>query len=301
MYTTENLPFSSLEFYAKHPFKLYEGKRLADMVESIKENGIIVPIIVRPIKDRKGKYEILSGHNRVNAAKEAGKDEIPAVIRADLTEEAAKLIVTETNLIQRSFADLSHCERATVIETHYLALEENEYRTELLEEVKALAVSNGDSKGKGKVKSLRGLGNDYGLDKSTIARYLRISKLIPELKIMLDEERNGKKMPIRAAVSLSYLHENEQLMVSELLKNTAYSFDMKKAEALRDKSENDGLSDEDIRNLLSDEPKEARGRSVRIKESVYSKYFNDEKSKEDITDIIEQALQMWFESKTENA
>jgi ParB family chromosome partitioning protein len=92
--------------YPNHPFKLYEGDRLADMVRSIKEMGILLPIIVRPAGSDNEQYEILSGHNRVNAAKEAGLTEIPAIIKHDLSDNEANLIVTEKNLMQRSFADL---------------------------------------------------------------------------------------------------------------------------------------------------------------------------------------------------
>ena len=96
-----SLSISDLVPFANHPFKLYEGARLDDMVRSVKECGVIVPIIVRPLDDNELTYEILSGHNRVNAAKTAGLTEIPAVMMKGLTDEEAALIVTETNLVQR--------------------------------------------------------------------------------------------------------------------------------------------------------------------------------------------------------
>ena len=105
-----NLQIDRLVPFKSHPFKLYEGKRFTDMAESIKANGVMLPIIVRPSEN--STHEILSGHNRVNAAKAAGLDTVPAIVREGLTEDEAKLIVTETNLLQRSFADLSHSERA---------------------------------------------------------------------------------------------------------------------------------------------------------------------------------------------
>ena len=296
MYKTENLSVASLIFYANHPFKLYEGKRLDDMVESIREHKIIVPIIVRPVEGEKDKYEILSGHNRVNAAKEAGLDEVPAVIRNDIDDDTAKLIVTETNLIQRSFADLSHCERAAVLEAHYSALKKKDTDNAVLKEIEEILSPVGT-----KTKSVRDVGNEYSLSKNTVARYLRISKLIPELKAMLDEERNGKKLPFRIAVSLSYLRDEEQQIVNELLSDTEYSINMRKADALREKSETDGLSEEDVKRLLADTPKGVKGRSVKIKDSIYSKYFSNDNSKDDVSGIIEQALQLWFEGKNENA
>ena len=110
--------FETLVPFANHPFPLYEGQQLADMVESVRANGVLVPIIVRFHPDEKGKYEILSGHNRVVAAKEAGIKEIPAIVMKGLTDDDAQLIVTETNLIQRCFADMKLSERASVLTVH---------------------------------------------------------------------------------------------------------------------------------------------------------------------------------------
>jgi len=94
--TTKTLFIDELIPYEEHPFRLYEGERLADMVRSIKELGVIVPVIVRPLDED---YEILSGHNRVNAAKLAGLKKVPVIIKTGLTDDEAKLIVTETNLV----------------------------------------------------------------------------------------------------------------------------------------------------------------------------------------------------------
>lgn len=112
----DTLEIDSLVPYSNHPFKVYEGERLADMVRSIKEMGVLLPIIVRPLED--DTYEILSGHNRVNAAKLAELSEVPVIIKTGLNDDDAKLIVTETNLIQRSFSDLSHSERAIALKSH---------------------------------------------------------------------------------------------------------------------------------------------------------------------------------------
>ena len=137
---TESLFVDELIPYADHPFKLYEGERLDDMVRSVKELGVIVPVIVRPLDED---YEILSGHNRVNAAKIAGLKKVPVIIKTGLTDEEAKLIVTETNLVQRSFADLSHSERAVALKMHLEALKESNggqgTRTDLLDEIKTLS------------------------------------------------------------------------------------------------------------------------------------------------------------------
>ena len=126
---TDLIPFEN------HPFKPYNGHQLLALMESIKANGVIVPIIVRPLSEP-NKYEILAGHNRVKALKELKRDTVPALIRNDLTETEALLVVTETNLIQRQFDEMLHSERARAITVHYEAMRNTQgYRTDLLKEI----------------------------------------------------------------------------------------------------------------------------------------------------------------------
>ena len=98
------IPCQQLVPYHNHKFQLYEGERLEDMVESIRQNGVLIPIIVQPKSD--GRYEILVGHNRWNASKIAGLPTIPAIVKDGLTEEEAAMYVVESNLMQRGFDDL---------------------------------------------------------------------------------------------------------------------------------------------------------------------------------------------------
>ena len=102
--------------FHNHPFRLYEGKRLDDMVESIKEHGLLIPVIVQKIADG---YEMLSGHNRWNAAKIVGIKEIPAIVKENLTEREAYAYVIETNMLQRSFDDFLPSEKAAVLAERY--------------------------------------------------------------------------------------------------------------------------------------------------------------------------------------
>ena len=104
------MDFDQMESFPNHRFKLYEGQRLTDMVDSIKQFGVLLPLIVWHTED--GKNIILSGHNRKNAGQLAGLTKGPVIIKENLTFHEARLIVTETNLRQRSFTDMSHSERA---------------------------------------------------------------------------------------------------------------------------------------------------------------------------------------------
>ena len=108
----QQIPCDQLHPYHNHKFELYSGERLEDMVASIKENGVLSPIIVQPIE---GGYEILIGHNRWNASKLAGLPTVPAIVKTDLTEEEAEMYVIESNVMQRGFENLRISEQAAAV------------------------------------------------------------------------------------------------------------------------------------------------------------------------------------------
>jgi len=214
------LLINSLIPYSAHPFSLYEGERLSDMVESIKANGVLLPVIVRPIEGE-SEYEMLSGHNRVNAARIAGLVEIPAIVKADLSEDEAKLIVTETNLIQRSFSDLSHSERAIVLKTHMDAIKAQGKRTDIINEVNSLL--NADEQRVGATSALlepklaarEKTAQKYGLCRANVSRYIKLNDLNSELLTRVDNGEIG----IYPAVSLSYLTHEEQEELNTMKKS----------------------------------------------------------------------------------
>ena len=112
----ESIPADELHHYEHHVFRLYEDERKDDMIESIKENGILTPLIVREKGDE---YEILAGHNRFECGKAAGLTAFPCIVK-NVDDEEAELIVTVTNLHQRSLSDMSHSQKAKAIKTYYL-------------------------------------------------------------------------------------------------------------------------------------------------------------------------------------
>lgn len=117
----QTIPISKIRMYKEHPFRLYEGERLADMMSSIETNGILVPVIVRKIEvDENGcDHEMLAGHNRMNAAQLLGVEKLPAVVKEKLTDEEALMYVVETNVLQRSFSDMFPSEKAKVLSLRY--------------------------------------------------------------------------------------------------------------------------------------------------------------------------------------
>lgn len=271
--------------FKNHPFTLYEGQRFADMVESIRVNGVIVPIVVRPATEE-GKYEILSGHNRVEAARVAGIDSVPVIVRKGLTEEEAMLIVTETNLMQRSFTDLKHSERAIVLTTHYEAVKKKPgYRSDLIVEIEELS---GAPVGHG-MKTRDKIGAQYNLGKTTVARYLRINKLIPELQERLDKGDIG----MRVAEVVSFLKINEQEMVEKML-TKGKKISINKADSLKEKSKNGELTEDYVNEILSTSDSNSKVKTVKLSEKFLSKYFKSGQNREEIEKIINSALEMYF-------
>jgi len=296
----ETLDIGDLVPYADHIFDLYEGDRLDDMVRSIKELGVLLPVIVRPFNEDEGTYEILSGHNRVNAAKAAGLTEVPVIIKKGLTDDEAELIVTETNLIQRSFVDLTHSQRAVAIKRHMNAISKQGMRTDLLDEIERLSNpheinENGTSALiEPKMTAREKTAEKYGLCRANVTRYMRLSHLSKRLLDRIDADEIG----IYPAVSLSYLSLDEQDGIDRLLSETAYKVDMKKAKSLREYSEGKKLSNEKMTQILSGElykkPKPKTAPPLKIKAKIYQKYFDDKYSQTEMEVIIDQALAMYF-------
>jgi len=131
------IPFELMDDYPGHPFRLYTGERESDMIESIRVNGILQPLILRAV-DNNGRYQILSGHNRRHAGLEAGLTAAPAIIKRNLTDDEAWVYVIETNLIQRSFSELSHSEKAAVIALQHSKLFSQGKRNDILRELEML-------------------------------------------------------------------------------------------------------------------------------------------------------------------
>ena len=168
----QDIEIDLMEAYHDHPFTLYTGKRLEDMVESVKENGILNPIIV--LKKEDGAYEILSGHNRVNAARLANLKTVPCIVKEHLSEEEAYTYVIETNLMQRSFSDLLPTEKALVLKLKYDKIASQGKRNDLQKEINNLdrGIIEKESKAEDKTDSRKSLGKEYHLSGASIARYL---------------------------------------------------------------------------------------------------------------------------------
>lgn len=276
----KNIPISSLVPYHDHKFQLYSGERLEDMVESVKKNGILIPIIVQPYGEN---YEILSGHNRTNAAKLAGLETVPAVIKERL--------LIETNLRQRGFDDLKISEQAAVLAMRHSKMFSEEKSRAINEELERLG-GNEHSKSK-----LEVTGEEYGMKKDSVARLLRVDKLIPELKPWID----SKQLAVRAAVELSYIPEEGQKLLYSIIKSPdngmLIKLDIRKAKQLREAYKNcEKLSKSKMTELLIGDykAKKSEMKSLKLPSEFYLKYFDEDTEPEKVLMIIEKALENYF-------
>ena len=277
-----SLPVDKIKPFRNHPFHLYEGERLDDMVESIREHGVLNPVIVR----KKGRgYEMLSGHNRQNAARIAGLTEIPAIVKEGLTDEEAYVYVIETNVIQRSFTDLAPSEKAAVLSARYEKVISQGKRNDILREIEEIGTCGHDVH---KSKSRDGIGEEYGMTGRNIARYMRVDKLIRPFKDKLD----AGELTLTAAVEFSYLSEDEQ----ETVAAQGVKMDEKMAKAVRAAAGE--LTEGKLEEILhpAKAPAQAKMVSVKIPAEAEEKYFSGLKAK-DRAYLIMQALEAWFAGK----
>lgn len=278
----QDLPVDKIEPFHDHPFHLYEGERLDDMVESVREHGVLNPVIVR----KKGKgYEMLSGHNRQNAAKLAGLTEIPAIVKEGLTDAEAYVYVIETNVIQRSFTDLAPSEKAAVLSTRYEKVISQGRRNDILHEIEEIGTCGHDVH---KSRSRDGIGEEYGMTGRNIARYMRVDKLIQTFKDRLDTG----ELTLTVAVELSYLSETEQVIVAE--KNAAIN--EKAVKSIRAAAGE--LTEDKLEEILHPTKVSAPAKvvSIKIPAEAEEKYFSGMKAKER-TDLVMKALDAWYAGK----
>lgn len=226
--------------YPNQPFSLYEGDKKKEMIESIKLNGIMQPLIVRPLNN--GKYQILAGHNRRMCAKEIGIKELPCIIKNNLSDDEAKLYLIDTNLCTRE--NISPIEKAKAYRIKYDTYKKRKIKTSVIEEIKR------DNNG------LRAeLAREEKTSNGTIQRYLRLTYLIPEIQELIEQG----KLSIKLGEKISFIPSVEQKILSEMILNKEIKLNEKIIKKIRNilsikKLDNfdQHLSKEEIKDLIED-------------------------------------------------
>lgn len=281
----ELLSVKSIKPFHDHPFHLYEGERLEDMIASIKEHGVLNPVIVQKVEDG---YEMLSGHNRLNAAKLAGLKEVPAIVKTGLSEEEAYVYVIETNLMQRSFSDLLISEKAAVLKARYEKESCQGRRNDIIEEIarmegKELPATCGH--GDQRLNTRDMIGKEYELSGSSVGRLLKLNDLIKPFKDMVDRGALYTKV----ALQLAFLPEEEQNMVYEAIKGKSTKITLEAVMKLR--SHSGALTDAMVKRYLSAEP--VKKKCYKVPGRIVEKYFEG-MDPNMVDSIVEQALEAWF-------
>lgn len=282
------IALNNLQHFKDHPFSLHEGKRKQDLVNSIKEHGILSPVIVR--EKENGYYEILAGHNRVEAGREAGLEKVPCIILRDITEEEAMLIVVESNLMQRSFHDLKESEKATVLWHRNYAMTNKNAAAEELEEIKSFLIK-AEKDELSEERSRDKVGREYDLSGRTIARYLRVYECHQSIKDLLDDGKIG----IYVAVAISYISKEMQDIVAQKIESGS-KINIEQAKEI--KNIGSELTKERIDDILdkkknTEKEKIKKGTVIILNTETSQKYFEGKKE-EEVAEIIEKALEKYF-------
>lgn len=289
------LPFDRLCPFRDHPFRLYAGERLEDMVESIRHNGILMPLIVRHIAGGEAcDYEVLSGHNRMNAGKLAGLEGAWCLVKEGLSDGEALMYVIETNLLQRSFTDLLPSEKAAVLAMRYSEMFSQGKRNDIIEELRHMEseASGGTTCGTEfhRSRSRDTLGQEYALTGRQIAKYVSLDRLTAALKVKLD----SGELTINSGAALSHLDGQAQACVAGALERCGKK--LTDAQAARLRALGSSLTLPAVMAVLNGERDRAPA-SIRIKSAVYAPYFAADTPKKEIERTIREALALYFRQK----
>lgn len=273
-FQVQDLPLSKLVPFEGHPFKVVEDEPMLRIMESIAVYGVLTPLIVRP-KD--GRYEIVSGHRRVYAARQAGLTKVPSIVR-DLTDDEATIMMVDSNF-QREH--ILPSERAFAYKMKMEALRHQGERTDLQME----GTSRQDV---GKLEASDVMGKDSGESGRQIQRYIRLTNLIPALLLLVDEGR----VSFTPAVELSYLTPNEQEWFMEAMDYSQTSPSLSQAQRMKKLSQQGAASVEAFREIMSEVKKDDLER-VTFRNEQLRKYFPKDYSIKQMQDTIVRLLEQW--------
>lgn len=268
------LKLSELHPFEGHPFQVRDDEEMQQMVESLSEFGVLVPLIVRP--DPYGGYEILSGHRRYRASELAEKETVPAIIR-DLDDDAAIILMCDSNL-QRE--NILPSERAWAFKMKQDAIKHQGKRTDLTSEQVAPKLTT------------EIVGEAAGMSKDTVKRYIRLTNLIPEVMDMVD----SKQIAFNPAVELSYLKPSEQKEFLEAMDATQASPSLSQAQRMKKLSQEGSCTLVAMCEIMN-EVKKGEPDHVTIRNDVLRKYFPKSYTPKQMEDTIIRLLEQWQRKK----
>ena len=267
----QQIPIDELHPFTNHPFKVLDDEAMTRTVESIAQYGVLAPLIARPRPE--GGYEIISGHRRQYAAKLAGLDTLPVIVR-QMSDDAAVILMVDSNL-QREH--ILPSERALAYKMKLEAIKNQGARSDLTSPQVAA-----------KFRADESLAEDSGESARNVQRFIRLTNLVPELLDMVDE----KKIAFNPAVELSYLDESQQRDFLEAMNDTQNAPSLSQAQQLKKMAQQGEFSYEKAFDVMGQEKKSEKD-TVTIKNETLRKYFPRSYTPKQMEEKIIQLLDAW--------
>lgn len=269
----QQIPIDELHPFTNHPFKVLDDEAMTRTVESIAQYGVLAPLIARPRPDGDG-YEIISGHRRQYAAKLAGLDTLPVIVR-QMSDDAAVILMVDSNL-QREH--ILPSERALAYKMKLDAMRRSGGRPSK-ENVSQIGTQK---------RSDQIMAEELGESRNQIQRFIRLTNLVPELLDMVDE----KKISFNPAVELSYLDESQQRDFLEAMEDTQNAPSLSQAQQLKKMAQQGEFSYEKAFDVMGQEKKSEKD-TVTIKNETLRKYFPRSYTPKQMEEKIIQLLDAW--------
>ena len=273
------IEISKIHPFKNHPFKVLDDEKMQDLVESVKINGVLTPVLLR--MDENEDYEMVSGHRRMHAAQLAGLTTIPAIVR-ELSDDDAIVAMVDAN-IQRE--ELLPSEKAFAYKMKLDAMKRQGIRTDLT------CVQNEHKSGK---KSRELLGEQVGISSVQVTRYIRLTELIPELLDLVD----NKKLQFTVAVDISYIDKEVQGWIYEYISDTGF-IKPKQIAALRNQLNDGPINQIQMLSIFNNCVMAKKvSRSLTFSEKKLTKYFPDDYTAKDMELVIESLLEKWMQEQS---
>lgn len=268
------IEIEKLKPFENHPYKVVENEEMNNLTQSIKENGILSPFIVRPIEN--GEYEIVSGHRRLFAGKQAGLTKIPAIV-CEMDRDTAAITLVDSNLHRENILP---SEKAFAYKLKAEALSHQGKRTDLTLEQIAPKLST------------ETIGESENISKDTVKRYIRLTNLLPKLLEFVDEGR----IAFTPAVELSYLNDIEQQDLIEIIESEDCTPSLSQAVRMKKSSQQGLLTDDKILEIMSEEKANQKER-IKIPTERVRKFFPQSYSTSQIEEAIIKLCETHYRKK----
>ena len=262
--------------FENHPFRVVDDEKMEELVESIKANGVLTPVLVRP--DDEGTYEMISGHRRLHAAKKAGLLKIPAIVK-EMTTDDAVIAMVDAN-VQRE--EILPSERAFSLKMKMDALNHRGKRTDL-------TLSHEETK----FHTAEKIGEAEGLGRAQVHRYIRLTELIPKLLDMVDE----KRLALSVAVELSYMNKNVQQWIYEFIRENGMIKQEQLMELRKYRDDKNMTQEQLITILIGSASTVPTSKKITLNERKLHKFFPAYYSKAEMERVIFGLLEQWKQAQ----